>query len=112
MIFITGGAKGIGKALVKEFQEDRVYFCDTDTIAMSLSTFRITVNAIAPGWIHVREEEILREEDHNFHPSGRVGKPEDISRLAKFLCEPENDFINGRTFTVDGGVTRKMIYPE
>ena len=72
----------------------------------------MTVNAIAPGWIHVREDEVLRPEDHAFHPLGRVGTPEDIARMCLFLCDPQNDFINGQTLTVDGGATVKMIYPE
>ena len=84
----------------------------THALAVSLAPMRITVNAIAPGWIYVREDEVLRPEDHEFHPSGRVGIPEDIARMCIFLCEPENDFINGQTLTVDGGATVKMIYPE
>ena len=81
-------------------------------MAVSLAPMQITVNAIAPGWIHVREDEVLRPEDHEFHPSGRVGTPEDIAHMCLFLCEPENDFINGQTLTVDGGATVKMIYPD
>lgn len=84
----------------------------THALAISLAPLRITVNAVAPGWIHVNEEENLRLIDHEFHPSGRVGTPEDIARAVLFLCDEENDFINGQTLTVDGGVTRKMIYPE
>lgn len=84
----------------------------THAQAVSLAPMHITVNAIAPGWIHVREDEVLRPEDHAFHPSRRVGTPEDIARMCLFLCEPENDFINGQTMTVDGGATVKMIYPE
>ena len=84
----------------------------THALAVSLAPMHITVNAIAPGWIHVREDEVLRPEDHAFHPSGRVGMPEDITRMCLFLCEPENDFINGQTLTIDGGATVKMIYPE
>ena len=44
------------------------------------------------------------------HPSGRVGKPEDVARIALFLAQTENDFINGQNLTVDGGMTKKMIY--
>ena len=84
----------------------------THALAVSLTPIRITVNAIAPGWIHVREDEVLRSEDHEFHLSGRVGKTEDIARMCLFLCEPANDFINGQTLTIDGGATVKMIYPE
>lgn len=84
----------------------------THSLAMSLAPYHITVNAIAPGWIHVNEQEQLRPIDHDFHPSGRVGHPEDIARACLFLCDKKNDFINGQTITIDGGVTRKMIYPE
>ncbi len=84
----------------------------THALAISLAPMHITVNAIAPGWIHVNESEVLRPVDHEFHPSGRVGQPEDIARAVIFLCEAENNFINGQTITIDGGVTKKMIYPE
>lgn len=84
----------------------------THALAVSLAPYHITVNCIAPGWIHVREEEILRPEDHAFHPSGRVGCAEDIARTCLFLCDAKSDFINGQCLTVDGGVTKKMIYPE
>lgn len=83
----------------------------THALAMSMAEFGVTVNAIAPGWIHVREDEILRDEDHEFHPSGRVGSPEDIARLCLFLCEETSDFINGQTIVADGGATVKMQYP-
>ena len=84
----------------------------THALAISLAPMHITVNAIAPGWIHVNEDEVLRPIDHEFHPSGRVGQAEDIARMALFLCEAGNNFINGQTITIDGGVTKKMIYPE
>ena len=84
----------------------------THALAVSLAPYHITVNCIAPGWINVNEDELLREEDHNFHLSGRVGRVEDIARTCLFLCERGSDFINGQCITVDGGVTRKMIYPE
>lgn len=84
----------------------------THALAVSLAPYRITVNCIAPGWISVNEDEILRQEDHDFHLSGRVGKADDIARTCLFLCDERNDFINGQCITVDGGVTKKMIYPE
>lgn len=84
----------------------------THALAVSLAPYHITVNCIAPGWIHVNEEELLRPEDHAFHLSGRVGRAEDIARTCLFLCDEKSDFINGQCLTVDGGVTKKMIYPE
>jgi NAD(P)-dependent dehydrogenase (short-subunit alcohol dehydrogenase family) len=84
----------------------------THALAVSLAPYHITVNCIAPGWISVNEGEILRPEDHAFHLSGRVGCAEDIARTCLFLCDSKSDFINGQCITVDGGVTKKMIYPE
>ena len=84
----------------------------THALAASLAPFHITVNCIAPGWISVQEDEVLRPEDHQFHLSGRVGRAEDIARTCLFLCDEKSDFINGQCITVDGGVTKRMIYPE
>lgn len=84
----------------------------TVSSAVSLSGTGITVNAIAPGWIECGDYNNLTDEDHRQHPSGRVGKPDDISRLALFLADPNNNFINGEVIKVDGGMTKKMIYSE
>jgi NAD(P)-dependent dehydrogenase (short-subunit alcohol dehydrogenase family) len=84
----------------------------THALAVSLAPYHVTVNCIAPGWISVDEKEVLRPEDCTFHLSGRVGRADDIARTCLFICDEKNDFINGQCITVDGGVTKKMIYPE
>lgn len=84
----------------------------THALALSLSEWNITVNSIAPGWIQTHDYDQLQPEDHSQHPSRRVGKPEDIARMCLFLCEENNDFINGENITIDGGMTKKMIYVE
>lgn len=84
----------------------------THALALSLSDYQITVNCISPGWIQNTGYEQLKITDHIQHPSGRVGKPEDIARMCLFLCDPENDFINGQNIVIDGGMTKKMIYKE
>ena len=84
----------------------------THALALSMSKWHITVNSISPGWIENNEYDNLRDEDHKQHPSQRVGKPEDIARACVFLCKPDNDFINGENITIDGGMTKKMIYIE
>lgn len=82
----------------------------THALAVSLSEWHITVNSIAPGWVQNQDYDQLRPADHAQHPSRRVGKPEDIARMCLFLCQEENDFINGENITIDGGMTKKMIY--
>jgi NAD(P)-dependent dehydrogenase (short-subunit alcohol dehydrogenase family) len=90
-------------------------FALTHSLAMSLGP-DIRVNCISPGWIDVSafkakgKPEKLRPQDHEQHPAGRVGQPDDIARLILFLTQPENNFITGQNFTIDGGMTRKMIY--
>lgn len=91
----------------------------THALAASLGP-AIRVNCISPGWIDVsawkkssrRKPAKLREKDHAQHPAGRVGRPEDIAALVAYLIGPEAGFITGANFTVDGGLTRKMIYEE
>lgn len=82
----------------------------THALALSLAPLHITANSISPGWIENEDYTQLTENDHLQHPSGRVGKPEDIARMCLFLAEPANDFINGQNFIIDGGMTKKMIY--
>ena len=82
----------------------------THALAVSLGP-AIRVNCISPGWIRTKGPEPTAGE-HAFHPAGRVGTPEDIAALVAFLTGPESGFITGAEFVVDGGVTRKMIYPE
>ena len=92
-------------------------FSLTHALAMSLGP-EIRVNCISPGWIDVSavkkkahaKQYQLREEDHSQHPAGRVGKAEDIANMILFLLKPENSFITGQNFIIDGGMTRKMIY--
>ncbi|MBD8389503.1 SDR family NAD(P)-dependent oxidoreductase [Dysgonomonas sp. BGC7] len=84
----------------------------THALSISLSKYRITVNCISPGWIETGDYNNLTFVDHNQHPSGRVGKPEDIARMCLFLSQPENDFITGQNFVIDGGMTKKMIYED
>ena len=79
----------------------------THALAISLGP-RIRVNAIAPGWIS--DGEGLRPVDHDQHPVGRVGRPADIAQAVLYLAEA--GFVTGQVLTVDGGMSRKMIYAE
>lgn len=94
----------------------------TQSMAVSLAPQGVRVNAILPGWIHVENEckgadvegrkweDGLSEADHAWHLTGRVGKVEDVLRAVQYLSESEG--VSGTEIVVDGGVTRKMVYPE
>lgn len=91
----------------------------THALAISLGP-DIRVNGISPGWIDVRalqkagrrDTSPLRPEDHAQHPVGRVGRAEDVAALVAYLVSDVSGFVTGQNFTVDGGMTRKMIYVE
>ncbi len=94
-------------------------FSLTHALAMSLQP-NVRVNCISPGWIDVtswkkrskRKTPVWAEKHHLQHPAGRIGKPEDVAELCWFLLSDQSDFITGQNFTVDGGMTKKMIYEE
>ena len=90
----------------------------THALAMSLAGVA-RVNAIAPGWIDTREYHLRpgaaappppTAADRRQHSVGRIGRPEDIAGLAAYLCQEESSFINGECITVDGGMSKQMIY--
>ena len=82
----------------------------THALAASLAHDGIQVNSISPGWIETGAGEDLRDIDYAQHWSGRVGRIEDIAAACLFLTHPDNRFINGTNLTVDGGMTKRMIY--
>lgn len=84
----------------------------THALASSFGELNITVNSISPGWIETGDYDALRPSDHEQHFSNRVGKPDDIARACLYLANPENNFITGTDLTIDGGMTKKMIYEE
>ena len=89
----------------------------THSLAVTLGP-RVRVNCVSPGWIDTSawrkppSTAELRPVDHRQHPSGRVGRPEDVAALCLFLASPDAAFITGQTYVVDGGMTRKMIYAD
>ena len=83
------------------------------SLAVELSPFDITVNAIAPGpvdtdssrhyagaqWADMEREWIERT------PAGRVGTPDDIGAVIAFLASPACRWMRGQVLVADGGFT-------
>jgi NAD(P)-dependent dehydrogenase (short-subunit alcohol dehydrogenase family) len=84
----------------------------THSLAISLGP-EIRVNCISPGWIDVsaiKKKSMANQIELSEADDTRVGKAEDIANMVLFLINPENDFITGQNFIIDGGMTKKMIY--
>jgi len=88
--------------------------------AAELAKHQIRVNSILPGFIATsifgaslglsREQadqmaEMVAQNGGSMQPIGRVGKGEDIARMAAFLASDAAGFITGGEFLVDGGMT-------
>lgn len=80
----------------------------THALAVTLSG-KVRVNSISPGWIDTTGSEFDKA-DMSQHPAGRIGKPEDIAEMVLFLCSEKAGFITGENITIDGGMTKMMIY--
>jgi NAD(P)-dependent dehydrogenase (short-subunit alcohol dehydrogenase family) len=85
----------------------------THALAISLAP-DVRVNCVSPGWIETKDYAGLRRKDHAQHPTGRVGRPQDVAEMVAWLLDNNRSgFVTGANFVIDGGMTRKMIYePE
>jgi glucose 1-dehydrogenase/3-oxoacyl-[acyl-carrier protein] reductase len=87
----------------------------TRSLALEFAPHRITVNAIAPGFIEVqRSREAIPGYDAaaigRAIPAGRVGQPSDIGAAAAYLLSEEASFVTGQVLTVDGGSSIKLDF--
>jgi len=80
----------------------------THAMAVSLAG-KARVNAISPGWIDTTGS-TFEGADATQHPAGRVGVPADIAEMVLFLCNDKAGFITGENITIDGGMSRLMVY--
>ena len=80
----------------------------THALSISLAG-KVRVNSISPGWID-REFTEYEGADATQHPAGRVGNPLDIANMVLYLCSNKASFITGENITIDGGMTKLMIY--
>ena len=80
------------------------------TAAMELSSHKIRVNTVHPGWIDTpgerkffSEEQI--EEGQKKLPLGRIGQPHEIGSGVVYLMSEDAAYVTGSTLSIDGGVT-------
>jgi 3-oxoacyl-[acyl-carrier protein] reductase len=81
----------------------------TRTLSKELAKRKVTVNAVAPGFIEsemtkVLGESILKEVRKSI-PANRIGTTEDVAAAVVFLASSAASYITGQVITVDGGMT-------
>ncbi len=96
------GAIGISKAAL----ETTVKY-----LAVELAPKKIRVNCISGGLVDTDaikffpHYEEFRKEVEKRTPAGRIAKPEEIAKIAAFLCLPDSGWIYGQTIVADGGLS-------
>jgi 3-oxoacyl-[acyl-carrier protein] reductase len=80
----------------------------TRSIAKEVASRKITVNAIAPGFIDTEMTRNLAEDQRNELmariPLGRLGSPADVAEAVAFLASEQAGYITGQVLAVDGGM--------
>lgn len=80
----------------------------TKALAKEVAKYYITVNAICPaftdaGMSNEIEQKFLDQSIHSI-PLKRVGKKEEIAKLASFLCSEDAGYISGQAISINGGL--------
>ena len=88
------GVEGLAKSAAKTYARKNLRF-----------------NTISPGMVEtpltssITSNDIIRKASEKMHALQRIGKPRDIANMIKFLINPENNWITGQNFIVDGGLS-------
>lgn len=80
----------------------------TKSLAREVASRGITVNAVAPGYIHTEMTSALpdkvKEAFMQQIPLGRIGEPEDVAEAVHWLCSEGSKYITGQVIHVNGGL--------
>ncbi len=80
----------------------------TKSLALEMAQRGITVNCVAPGFIATEMVSAIPpaalEKVIEKIPQRRLGKPEEVARVVRFLLEDDASYITGAVFSVNGGL--------
>ena len=80
----------------------------TKSLAKEVASRNILVNAVAPGFIQTSMTDVLKDEIkqeiEKAIPLKRIGSPEDVANVVKFLVSSDSSYITGQVLHVDGGM--------
>lgn len=80
----------------------------TKSLAKELAARKVTVNAVAPGFIDTDMTAVLPEQAREAMlatiPMAKLGQPEDVAAAVAFFASDEAAYITGQVLCVDGGM--------
>jgi 3-oxoacyl-[acyl-carrier protein] reductase len=75
------------------------------SLASEVARLGIRVNVVAPGLIETEMiQNLPKEIIKQIIPMGRIGLPEEIAKVVRFLCSDEASYITGQVISVNGGM--------
>ena len=83
--------------------------------AASYARRRIRVNAVAPGLVQTRLSAPIWSNPKQLiasqalHAVGRIGQPQDVASIITWLLAPDNDWVTGQVFGIDGGLSTLRV---
>jgi NAD(P)-dependent dehydrogenase (short-subunit alcohol dehydrogenase family) len=124
LIKVRGSVLNLGSVAGLVGVKRRFAYCSTKGAVIAMTRqlavdypVEIRANCIAPGTVdtpfvesylekyHRNEKDKVRQELNQRQPLGRLGRPDEIAKLALYICSPAADFMNGSVVTIDGGWT-------
>lgn len=77
----------------------------TKALAQEVARKKVTVNAVAPGFIKSDMTADLEEKEHKrLIPMGRFGEPQEVADLVAFLASDKAEYITGQVISINGGL--------
>jgi 3-oxoacyl-[acyl-carrier protein] reductase len=81
----------------------------TQSLAKEYGSRGITTNAVCPGFVETAmTEDFIDKQRHRLTeqiPAERIGAPEEVAAVIRFLASEEASYVNGAVIAVDGGLT-------
>jgi 2-dehydro-3-deoxy-L-rhamnonate dehydrogenase (NAD+) len=81
--------------------------CLTKTLGKEMALFNVRVNCVSPALIETDMAKEMTQEQRALLtakiPLGRLGKPEEVAAVVKFLVSDESSFVTGQCYDISGG---------
>jgi len=124
LLAVRGSIVNIGSVAGLVGIKQRFAYCTTKGAVVAMTRQlaveyprELRVNCVCPGTVetpfvegylekyHAHEKDKVRAELRARQPVGRLGTPQEIASLVRYICSPEAEFMTGSVITIDGGWT-------